>query len=61
MFGSSDGRYLLSSVGLIGMEDGKKEFMEKRNELVMKSMCVLKGSCIFESREWIVENNFAIS
>ena len=42
MFGSSDGRFLISSVGLVGMEDVKK-IMEKRNKLVMKSMCVLKG------------------
>ena len=60
MFGSSDGRYWLSLVGVTGKEEVRDIIIWKSSIYVIEVL-LLKRSSTFESRKRLVKNDFAIS
>ena len=62
MFGSSDGRYRLSSVGVLGMEEVK--YIDEWKSSIYEiegEVHLLKRSSIVETRIRVVKDDFAIS
>ena len=59
MFGSTDGRYWLSSVGVIGIEEVKHIIIWKSSIYVI-DVYLLKRSSLFETRIRVGKDDFAI-
>ena len=60
MFGSSDGRYWLSLVGVTGIEE-VKDFIIWKSSIYVIEVHLLKRSSLFETRIRVVKDDFAIS